>query len=287
MHSNQTKHIIITGANGFIGSALVNYFYKKDYAVTALVRKIPSNPIPTVDYQLYRLESNSDMDFLTSNSIVIHCAYSKKEMVIDNKDVNELAAQHLLNEAQKHNIKKCVFISSVSVTSNSDSYYAKQKTKLELLFNSANYLIVRPSLVVGNDGLFFKTLSNLKKTRILPLINGGNQPIYYVGIVDLVRFIGDCIEKKSSGIHVVSNPKPISYKEFYLKISNQLGFKIVSLPIPLSLLKLAVFLNSFLPKPIVTQDNLKGFLSTSKLDMDLKSDFNYQSIEEILSNFKW
>ena len=34
MHSNQTKHIVITGANGFIGLALVNYFSQKEYEVT-------------------------------------------------------------------------------------------------------------------------------------------------------------------------------------------------------------------------------------------------------------
>jgi nucleoside-diphosphate-sugar epimerase len=287
MHSNRTKHIVITGANGFIGLALVNYFCEKEYSVTALVRKIPSNPIANVDYQLYRLESNLDMDFLTSNSIIIHCAYSKKETLIHNEDVNEFAAKHLLNEAQKHNVKNCVFISSVSVQSNSDSYYARQKSKLESFFNHQNHTIIRPSLVIGNDGLFYKTISKLKKTKMLPLINGGNQPIYYVGIADLVNCIADAIEKNNSGIQIVSHPKSILYKDFYLKVANQLGFKIVAIPIPLSLLKFGVFLNSFLPKPILTQDNLKAFVATSNLEMDSKSDFNYQSLEEILNNFEW
>jgi nucleoside-diphosphate-sugar epimerase len=287
MHSNQTKHIVITGANGFIGLALVKFFCKKKYAVTALVRKIPSKPIANVDYQLYSLESRSSMDFLTSNSIIIHCAYSKKEKTLNNEDVNELAAKHLLQEVQKHKVQKCIFISSISVTSNSDSYYSKQKTKIESLFNTANQLIIRPSLVIGNDGLFYQTICNLKKIKILPLINKGNQPIYYVGISDLVKYIDDCIEKNSSGIHHVSHPKPVLYNQFYSKVALQLQFKIVPIPIPLSLLKLGIFLSAFFPKPIVSKDNLKGFLSTSKLEIDSKSDFNYQSLEEILSDFKW
>lgn len=287
MHSNRTKHIVITGANGFIGLAIVNYFCQKGYEVTALVRRIPSNPIPKVDYQLYRLDLNSDMDFLTSNSIIIHCAYSKKETTIKDEDVNELAAKHLINEAKKHAIQKCIFISSFSVKSKSDSYYAQQKSKLESLFSNANHLIIRPSLVIGNDGLFYKTIFNLKKIKILPLINKGNQPIYYVGISDLVDYIANCIEKNSSGIFDVSNPKPILYKDFYSKVADHLQFKIIPIPIPLSLMKLGVFLNSFLPNPMLTKDNLKGFESTSKLKMDTESDFNYQSLEEILNDFEW
>jgi nucleoside-diphosphate-sugar epimerase len=287
MHSNRTKHIVITGANGFIGLALVNYFCEKEYSVTALVRKIPLHSIANVNYQLYSLESNSAMDFLTPNSILIHCAYSKKETLIHNEDVNEFATKHLLNEAQKHKLKQCVFISSISVLSNSDSYYTRQKSKIESLFNHQNHIIIRPSLVIGNDGLFYKTISKLKKTKILPLINGGNQPIYYVGIADLVKVIADAIEKNNSRIQIVSHPKPISYKEFYSKVANQLQFKIIPISIPLSLLKLGVFLNSFLPKPILTKDNLKGFIATSNLEMDSKSNFNYQSLDEILNDFKW
>lgn len=286
MHSNQTKHIVITGANGFIGFALVNYFSQKEYEVSALVRKIPSNKILNVDYRLYNLEFNSDFDFLTSNSIVIHCAYSKKEKRINGQDCNEFASEHLLNEAHKYSIQKCIFISSLSVVSNSDSYYAQQKSKLESLFNHANSLIIRPSFVIGNKGLFYKTILNLKKIKILPLINGGNQPIYFVGITDLVKYITDCIEKDASGIHTVSNPKPISYRQFYLKVARQFQFKIIPIPIPFSVVQLGVFLNSFLPNPILTKDNLKGFVANSKIEMDSKSDFQYQSLEEILNDIE-
>lgn len=287
MHSNRTKHIVITGANGFIGLTLTEFFCNKGYHVTALVRKIPSNTISTVKYRLYCLESNLDMDFFTPNSIVIHCAYSKKEEKINGEDVNELATKHLISEAKKYAIQKCIFISSFSVKSNADSYYARQKSKLETLFNSEKHLIIRPSLVIGNDGLFYKTISNLKKIKILPLINRGNQPIYYVGISDLVNYIANCIEKNSSGIHDVSNPNPILYNQFYSRVAYQLDFKIIPILIPLSLMKFGVFLNSFLPNPMLSKDNLKGLVATSKLKMETVSDFNYQSLDEILNDFKW
>lgn len=278
-----TKHIVITGANGYIGSALVRYFSQKKYVVTALVRKKPTVVIDNVDYQLYEMESNAEMPYLTSDSVVIHCAYSKTKSEPDN---NIAAAKHLLNEARKKGVSKCIFLSSISVLSTSESYYSQQKKAIEELFDSKNDLIVRPSLVVGNGGLFAQTLQTLQKTKLLPLINGGNQPIYYVGIHDLLRYIDNGIENDSSGIHQITNPKPILYKDFYVTIAQQLGFKTTPIQIPLFLMKTVVFLNSFLPKPFLTKDNLKGLMQSPTLKIDDSVAFEYQSLEAILTDFK-
>ncbi len=278
-----TKHIVITGANGYIGSALVRYFSQKKYAVTALVRKKPTVVIENVDYQLYELESNVEIPYLTSNSIVIHCAYSKTK---NEPDSNISAAKHLLNEARRIGVSKCVFLSSISVLSTSESYYSQQKKTIEKLFDSKNDLIVRPSLVVGNGGLFAQTLQTLQKTKLLPLINGGNQPIYYVGINDLLRYIDRSIKNNLSGIHQITNPKPILYKNFYATITQQLGLKIMPIQIPLFLMKTVVFLNSFLPKPFLTKDNLKGLMQSPTLEIDNSVAFEYQSLEEILTDLK-
>ncbi len=282
MLSNNSNHIVITGANGFIGNAFVKFFADKNFAVTALVRKIPVDKIPNVIYQIYEMESKNEMNFLTENSVLIHCAYIKTEKLIENQDVNFFAAQHLINEANRFKIQKCVFFSSISVESESNSYYAVQKKNLENLFIANNHLIIRPSLVVGNGGLFLKTISSLRKTKILPIVNGGKQPIYYVGIDDLVRYVFYCLNNNINDIQQVTNPKPTNYKDFYLQIAKSLNFKIIPIPVPVWLMKLAVYLNSFLPKPIITKDNLKGLLENSVLEIDHNNDFEFQELEEIL-----
>ncbi len=284
MLSNNINHIAITGANGFIGNAFVNFFLEKNIAVTALVRKIPTAKIPNVVYQIYEMESKNEMNFLTENSILIHCAYIKTEKLIENQDVNVFAAQHLTNEANRFKIQKCVFISSISVESESNSYYSVQKKQLENLFLADNHLIIRPSLVVGNGGLFLKTISSLQKTKILPIINGGKQPIFYIGINDLVEYVFYCLVNKINDIQQVTNPKPIIYKDFYLQIAKSLNFKIIPIPIPVWIMKLAVYLNSFLQKPIVTKDNLKGLLENPVLKIDAKIDFKFRELEQNLNN---
>jgi nucleoside-diphosphate-sugar epimerase len=281
MLSNNSNHIVITGANGFIGNAFVNFFIEKEFSVTALVRKIPTDKIPNVVYQIYEMESKNEMNFLTENSILIHCSYIKNEKLIDNQDVNVFAAQHLINEANRMKIQKCVFISSISVESASNSYYSVQKKQLENLFLANNHLIIRPSLVVGNGGLFLKTISSLQETKILPIINGGKQPIFYVGIDDLVEYVFYCLNNKINDIQQVTNPKPIIYKDFYLQIAKSMNFKIIPIAIPVWIMKLAVYLNSFLPKPIITKDNLKGLLEIPTLNIDNKNDFKFQELGDV------
>ncbi len=287
MHSNPTKHIVITGASGCIGLALVRFFSENGNQVTALVRQLPSKKTAGVAYRLYNLESDPNLEFLTSDCIVIHCAYAKNEKKIQNEEVNEWAAKKLLAAAEKAGVRKCIFMSSISVTTNSDSYYSRQKSKIEALFSAPDNLIVRPSLVIGHGGLFYKTVSKLKKTKVLPLIHGGNQPIYYVGIADLVAAVAVAVKEDISGIQVVSNPTPIPYKAFYQAAARQLVFKVVGVPIPLSVLKFGVFLQSFLPNPTLTTDNLKGLVATPKLDINTHPDFKFQPLEAILNDFKW
>ena len=282
MLSNNNNHIVISGANGFIGNAFVKFFFEKNFTVTALVRKIPESKIPNVEYQIYQMESKKELNFLTENSILIHCAYLKDEKIINNQDINVFAAQHLISEANRFKIQKCVFISSISVESESNSYYSIQKKQLEGLFLDNNHLIIRPSLVVGNGGLFWKTLSSLQKTKILPIIKGGKQPIFYVGINDLVEYVFYCLNNKINDIQQVTNPKPIVYKDFYLQIAKSMHFKIIPIPVPVWIIKLAVFLNSFLPKPIITNDNLTGLLENPALKIDDNHGFKFRELEDVL-----
>jgi nucleoside-diphosphate-sugar epimerase len=283
MLSNKINNIVITGANGFIGNAFVNFFAKKEFAVIALVRKIPNDKIPNITYKIYEMESESEMNFLNENSILIHCAYLKSEKLIYSQDINLFAGKHLINEARRKNIQNCVFMSSISVESTSGAYYSNQKKQLENLFLQNNNLIVRPSLVIGNGGLFLKTILTLRKTKILPLINGGKQPIFYVGIDDLVQYVFYCLDNNINHIQQVTNPKSINYKDFYLQIAKSYQFKIILIPIPVLLMKLLVYLNSFLPKPIITQDNLKGLLKVPTLNFENKNDFEFEELKDILN----
>jgi nucleoside-diphosphate-sugar epimerase len=78
MLSNTKPRIVITGANGFIGSFLVEYLSRAGYPVLALVRSIPANQRENITYSQFDLNSGlADPEILNEQDILVHCAYSK------------------------------------------------------------------------------------------------------------------------------------------------------------------------------------------------------------------
>jgi nucleoside-diphosphate-sugar epimerase len=283
MQANHCKHIVVTGANGFIGSNIVRHFLELNYRVTALVRNIPKQKINNVEYVMYDLTNNSALPCFTKHSILVHTAYIKQKQS-DIEDYNITGTKHLLQLAKSKGVKQCIFISSISVLSNSNTYYAIQKREIEKLFNTNEGCILRPGLVIGNGGLFYKSLLQLKKRKMLPLINKGLQPIYYVGINDVVNVIETIVIKDIKGVINLVNPTQISFKEFYKQIANQLDFKIFPIPVPLWLLQCVVWFFSFSKNPLITKDNLIGLIQINDINIASDTTFKTSALTELIND---
>lgn len=286
MYSATPNHIIITGAGGFIGTALTVHFSQRGYAVTALVRNLPMTALPNVSYFLYDMTKPFDLQVFTPNSVLIHAAYLKNQSIKDGEDLNSWATKNLLKEAKRGGVKQCIFLSSISVLSNENTYYGQQKQAVEKLFNTQEDTILRLGLVVGNGGLCGKSIKVLKRTRLLPLFNKGLQPIYYIGITDLVQNIEQSIKEHRTGTYLLCHAKPMAYQMFYTSIANYLGFKIIALPFPVFLIKFFVFLCAFMQNPPITKDNLAGLLTSNIVRLESEPIFKCNSIDVILTDLK-
>jgi hypothetical protein len=71
--------IAITGANGFIGSYLVDYFLTRGWQVRALMRTPRLEPRPGLSVEPFDLASPNHFPDLTGCDALIHCAYVKKQ----------------------------------------------------------------------------------------------------------------------------------------------------------------------------------------------------------------
>jgi nucleoside-diphosphate-sugar epimerase len=280
------SHIIITGASGFIGSYLVNYFSSLNFKVTALLKKTPTNPLPNVTYVVYNMAEPVDANIFTPNAILIHCAYSKKAGSTV-EDINETATIHLLKMARANGVKHCVFFSSISATSTSGTYYAKQKNTLEKLFNTTQDIILRPGLVIGNGGLFANTVKFITRFKVLPMVGNGKQPVYYIAINDVAKALYELLNQQRCGTFYICNTKPMPYKTFYKTVASVLNTNIITLPLPLWFLKIALTIYGLLPKASINADNLKGLNEVPLLDEEIKKQsvfsFQFKTVNESLS----
>ena len=282
--------VVITGANGFVGSYLCNYFAQKGWQTNALVHKQPEKPITGVNYFTYELSEPVPQAAFEGAEYFIHCAFAKIELRHDAFEVNVEGTERLLKMSQQCAIKKNIFISSVSSKEDALSIYGKQKFVCESLFKKPNDLILRLGLVLGDGGLFKQMRNYLQKGRFIPLISGGKQPMQTIHIADLALAIDKCIEKNLSGLMPLASSEKITTKEFYRILCKSLGTSPIFIYLPFGLffafLSIPETFGFMLP---VTRENLLGLKKLTYVDTSetiAKISIRIKNCEESLGTLK-
>jgi nucleoside-diphosphate-sugar epimerase len=254
MHSPLT--IAITGANGFLGSALTSWFISKGYHVIAMVRNIPEQRSPNVTYILFDLSKGQCEKQNIPADVLIHAAYVPATDA--NAYESNINGTRALLRLFSPSVLK-IFISSISADADSRAVYGRQKAELEKLFLNENGTAIRPGLILGNGGMFGKMRSYLQKKRNIPLFNGGIQPVQTVYVNDLALAIEQIITKNLSGVYTFCEHEPVHYREFYSELCRQIGVqpRFISIPYWVAgcLITCAKVIGVTLP---INRDNLEG-----------------------------
>lgn len=270
-----SKTIVITGANGFIGRYLTEYFSYLKYDVIALIHKTYKAAIKGVEYRQFDMNSFSG-DIIPENALaIIHCAYIPWQKGNNSDEQNMKATSRLLQIARKKNVGKFVFLSSFSAFEDALSHYGKSKFQLEKLFDSHKDLIIRPALVKGDGGLWKNMGTTIQKNKFVPLIGGGNQPVQIIEIRLLAEVVIQGIERNISGYYNIADGKAYPIKELYRKFAKQKESKTFFIPIPYFIAKFLIKIMGIVSNnPPVTEENLLGLKQMKERDfIDIKSIF--------------
>ncbi len=254
--------VVITGANGFLGSNLVKYFSRKDWKVRALVHNEPKEKLQGVEYFSHNLSLNPEQKYFEGADYFIHCAYAKNSV-----DININGTTSLLEMSRKSGVKKNIFISSISSNEKALSIYLKQKWACEKLFNQPNDLVIRPGLILGNGGLFGQMRDYLKKKSLIPIISGGQQSMQTIWIEDLAQAIDNCIDKNISGLLTIASPEKLTYKQFYTNLCATLNTKPAFVSVPFGLQYFLLSLTETIGiKLAISRENLLGLKQLKYVD---------------------
>ncbi|HEY8999560.1 MAG TPA: NAD-dependent epimerase/dehydratase family protein [Candidatus Saccharimonadales bacterium] len=273
--SKEQPTVAITGANGFVGGELVRYFTDKGWRVVALVRK-PKDFKETklISYRAYDLTKPVASDLLKGVDYLVHTAFIKYDRKHPEAlKMNVKAAEDLLANAKKHNVKKSVFMSSMSAHDEAVSIYGKQKLAVEDVFAGPNGVSLRSGLILGNGGIVKQMAGFIKSKHVVPLVDGGKQPLQVIGVYDLARVIDAAFAPKINGTFTVAHPQVYSYRQFYQALGKRLDTKVFFVPVPFGLLLGAMRTVSALHLPLaVNEDNLWGLkkLRAAETEKDLK-----------------
>lgn len=262
--------IAITGASGLIGAALCAHFARVGWRVRALQRRPPPNrSIPGVEYFALDLPGSIPSEALHGCEAVIHAAYATRPTRnVDARLVNEIGSQRLIEAARSAGVPRFIFLSTLSARADAPSYYARSKFAVEQLLNPAKDLSIRPGLVLSLDaGLAGRLANAARRGALVPVFQGGRQPVQTIDVVDLCNAVSRAIEMQAAGVLHLAHPEPVTMIDFMREISRAVGGKLRPVGIPAwSVLMLVRSLEWAGIAPPVSSDTIRALLHVQHVD---------------------
>ena len=263
------QRILITGATGFIGKALITDLMLRDYHVVATVRNENSS-VPECRQIFVTGDINEKTDWketLDGIDVVIHLAArvhvmndSATDPLSEFRKVNVAGTLNLAEQAANAGVKRFIFLSTIKVngerTQKGSKFretdppapkepYAISKWEAEqgLLAvaekTGMEVVIIRPPLVYG-PGVKANFRSLVKWVKIgVPLPLGAvHNKRSFVALDNLVNFIILCIEhpRAANEVFLISDGEDVSTTELLQKIARALGKRSFLLPVPVGLM---------------------------------------------------
>lgn len=265
--------LLVTGANGFVGRAVLAKTLVKGYNTVAVSRTGLSLDLAPVQAQISELNGNTDWQAILTDTkvdVVIHTAARVPQMrdnaadpIAEYRSVNTEGTLNLARQAASAGVKRFIFISSIKVngeqtaegqpftadqpTAPEDAYgLSKAEAEQQLMQLSSEtgmeVVIIRPPLVYGYGvkANFAAMLKLARKNLPLPL-GAINNKRSLVALDNLVDLIVTCIEhpKAANQIFLVSDDRDVSTTELLKMMTQAADKKPRLLPVPVSWLTLA------------------------------------------------
>ncbi len=249
----------ITGATGFVGRHLVRGLAARGFAVTAFQRPPAGEAIPGIEVHTLILPDQVHVDDFAGLDVLVHGAFVEYGPGHPDADaINREGARNVLAAARAHGAR-VVYLSTMSAHPGALSHYGRNKLELEALFDPSRDAILKLGLVLGDGGLFGSMAALLRDASVVPLPDGGCQPIQTLWIGDLEAAIVAIAERGLSGRFAVAHPDVRTMRELYLAICDGLGVKRTFVPVPLGLVELGAGLLETMRIPFpIRRENVLG-----------------------------
>ena len=213
------ERILVTGATGRLGSALVRRLLKKGFKVRALSRdkmrcaELFGKKCDAVQLDLAKAHVNELFEACFGCAAVVHLAALLDGTTRQLMETNFEATKKLVQAARKAGVKRFVYCSSTAVYGNPRGEVAEESAKnpvntygkSKLLAEEAvkaggvPWIIIRPSVIYGPGfATGFKEVIKMAEKGRLPLIGTGRNRVALVHVDDVVEALLLAVSKKSA-----------------------------------------------------------------------------------------
>ncbi len=235
MKKNKKINIAVTGANGYIGTRLIEKLvaegYAKKYTILALVHSVHYiKKLPLVKYRKFNI-LKKELRALKNVDIVVHLAGSKNNEMDNASKLNIVGTNNMVNACLKYGINKVIFTSTGAVYGSSKSrkkedsvpepvnIYGLTKLAAEEILKH-NYqgklIILRFPNIYGEDqkdGVICNFIKNVSAGKSITVFGDGRQLRDFLYVEDAITAIIKSITLNKTGVFNISTGKGYSLNQ--------------------------------------------------------------------------
>lgn len=223
--------ILLTGANGYIGSRLLLLLLKEGHEVVALLRGSGSETLPChpklsiIQADLLDLKSLEVIpkDIEVAYYLVHAMGYSRNDFPV----LEERAIGNFIKALQSTQLKQLIYLSGLISDKNlSPHLSSRYKTECMIKDSGYPYTILRAGIIIGSGSASFEIIRDLvDKLPVMVAPKWINQECQPIAIEDVLRYLLQVVgnEKCLYQSFDVGGPDLLSYKEMllgYAKVKN-------------------------------------------------------------------
>lgn len=280
--SKHHKTATVFGGTGFVGTQIVRELAARGLRVKVATR-VPERayflkPCGAVG-QIVAVQCNYDdpqsiAAAVAGSDIVVNCIgvlYERGGQTFQKAHVD--VPVRIAKAASKAGVERFVHISALGVDAGT-SKYAQSKLDGEkgVFANYKNAVILRPSIIFGEDDDFFNKFAAMSKILpVLPLIGGGEtkfQPVFVGDVADAVMAAIDQPEAQGK-VYALGGPEVLSFKELFERMFAYTKRPVYLMPMSFGLAKFQAVFLSLLPVPLLTRDQVESLKTDNMVPEDL------------------
>ncbi|MCX6556702.1 MAG: NAD-dependent epimerase/dehydratase family protein [Candidatus Aminicenantes bacterium] len=291
------KTVVIAGATGFIGRALVEEL-AGDYHVIGLTRRPPPSGCCPVNewrhcdlFSLFECEralAGAEAAFYLVHSMLPSARLTQGSF----QDMDLISADNFARAAAQVGITQIIYLGGLIPAGADLSRHIRSRREVEQTLGSHGVPVttLRAGIVIGLRGSSYAMFrSVLERSPLIFCPRWSDSAIQPVALADVTCLLRFCLEHPGTDNrgHDIGCPDILSYRELLRRCARVMGLRrlFIRLPLPLlGLSKLSLTLISGFPRQLVSPlvESLKHSLTAGDLSLQQQAGIRAQTLEQAL-----
>lgn len=240
-------NVLVTGATGFVGGALVSALVSTDHSVTAMTRDAPSYDPPdgvsVVEGDLLDPTTlEGDFENIDVAYYLVHSLQAGAEFA--ERDRN--AARNFARVASEAGVERVIYLGGLGETGEDLSEHLSSRREVEAVLGEGEYALttLRAAIVIGQGSTSFAMVRQLvEKLPVMITPKWVRTECQPIAIRDVVEYlVGSLAVPETAGeTFEIGGPDVLTYQEMLTGTAGHLGKRPLIVPVPVLSPALSVY----------------------------------------------